>query len=204
MTKSYIDNNGYKPAKHNPIPGSLCFHGRVATWRDLPTEGDWGDGCVFYVDDPGDNYVFNGGKWERFARPAQPTIIDIVAQSHDCALRKGWWEDENGVPARVNDKVMEKLCLIHSEVSEATEDFRNGNMELTYDKSGLNKPEWFSPEMDTTNVGGKPCGFPSELADILIRVADLAGALGIDLNKALLEKMAYNETRPYRHGGKKA
>ena len=50
----------------------------------------------------------------------------------------------------------------------------------------------------------KPEGFPIELADILIRVFDLAEAWDIDLEAALQEKMAYNETRAYRHGGKYA
>ena len=50
---------------------------------------------------------------------------------------------------------------------------------------------------------GKPEGFPAELADLLIRVGDLAAALGIDLDFEVRRKMAYNETRPYRHGGLK-
>jgi NTP pyrophosphatase (non-canonical NTP hydrolase) len=34
-----------------------------------------------------------------------------------------------------------------------------------------------------------------ELADAMIRIADLAGALGLDLGGAIAEKMAYNATR---------
>jgi len=44
---------------------------------------------------------------------------------------------------------------------------------------------------------------PSELADIVIRVYDLAGALGIDLDAAIEVKHQYNVGRPYRHGGKR-
>jgi NTP pyrophosphatase (non-canonical NTP hydrolase) len=84
---------------------------------------------------------------------------------------------------KVEKTIPEKLCLIHSEVSEALEDYRNGNLQADYE-------------------GSKPVGFPSELADILIRVFDLAGALGIDLDKAVAEKMSYNQTRSHRHGGK--
>lgn len=50
----------------------------------------------------------------------------------------------------------------------------------------------------------KPIGIPSELADIIIRVGDIAGYYGIDLEAAVVEKMTYNETRGYRHGGKLA
>jgi hypothetical protein len=38
----------------------------------------------------------------------------------------------------------------------------------------------------------------------VIRILDLCGALGIDLEEAMRMKHEYNKTRPYRHGGKKA
>ena len=43
-----------------------------------------------------------------------------------------------------------------------------------------------------------------ELADAIIRIADMCGAYGLDLEEALTKKMEYNKSRPYRHGGKKA
>jgi len=43
-----------------------------------------------------------------------------------------------------------------------------------------------------------------ELADVVIRIADFCGSMGIDLEKQVVAKMAYNETRSYRHGGKLA
>ena len=51
--------------------------------------------------------------------------------------------------------------------------------------------------------GTKPCGIPSELADVVIRIFDFCGGNDIDLEKIILEKMEYNETRPYKHGQKK-
>jgi NTP pyrophosphatase (non-canonical NTP hydrolase) len=53
-------------------------------------------------------------------------------------------------------------------------------------------------------IDEKPEGFPSELADIMIRVMDLAEGMGVDLGKEILEKHEYNKTRPYKHGGKRA
>jgi NTP pyrophosphatase (non-canonical NTP hydrolase) len=50
----------------------------------------------------------------------------------------------------------------------------------------------------------KPEGIPSELADILIRVLDVCGFHQIDIAGAVADKMAYNETRAYRHGGKRS
>ena len=70
--------------------------------------------------------------------------------------------------------VAEKLCLIHSEVSEATEGHRKGLMD---DKL---------PEFRAITV---------ELADACIRIFDLAGALGLDLGPALAAKMTYNAQR---------
>lgn len=73
---------------------------------------------------------------------------------------------------------------------------------------GLDIPEWLelTPELlrRMPNMYGKikPEGIPSELADIIIRVLDICGHLDIDIANALADKMAYNETRPYRHGGK--
>ncbi len=67
-----------------------------------------------------------------------------------------------------------QLALIHSEVSEALEADRKGDSE----------------------------NFVEELADVCIRVFDLCGSKGIDLEKAILDKMERNKSRSYKHGGK--
>lgn len=40
------------------------------------------------------------------------------------------------------------------------------------------------------------------MADCIIRILDWAGKEGLDMDKIIREKMEYNKTRPYRHGGK--
>lgn len=50
----------------------------------------------------------------------------------------------------------------------------------------------------------KPDGVPIEFADVLIRVLDICGRFDIDIERAVREKMAYNEGRPWRNGGKLA
>lgn len=64
------------------------------------------------------------------------------------------------------------------------------------------KPTAFSSATKTgVSTGGKkPEGVAVELADAVIRIADLCGHLGIDLEAAIDLKMAYNETRPFKHG----
>lgn len=123
--------------------------------------------------------------WSRPQAPEPPfTISRMVELAHRQALKSGWWE---GVEPGDESVVPEKLMLIVSEASEALEDYRNGEMGL-----------------DIIAETGKPVSFQSELADILIRVADLCAHLGVDLERAVRLKMDYNATRPYRHGGKRA
>ena len=95
--------------------------------------------------------------------------------------------------------IPEDVALMHSELSELLEDFRAGKLAhvMTYVLNGV--------EVKTREVGGelaKPCGIPSELADVIIRVLHFSGKHGVDIEKAVIEKMAYNNTRPFKHGGK--
>ena len=107
---------------------------------------------------------------------------------HRLAVQKGWWDQaESGdgmLPSERN--VPELLCLIHSEVSEALECYRKGEM------------------MFTVAENGKPEGFWVEIADVVIRILDLAGAYQVDLEHILEVKHEYNKTRGYRHGNKLA
>ena len=52
----------------------------------------------------------------------------------------------------------------------------------------------------STNCFVMPEGVAVELADLVIRVADLCGFYGIDLEAVIRMKMEYNSTRPKMHG----
>lgn len=115
------------------------------------------------------------------------TINELVKRSHTNAVMKGFW----GQPDSPDDplppvNIGEKLMLIVSEVAEAMEEHRSG-MPL----NGM-----------VVMASGKPEGFLVELADAVIRIADLAGYACEDLTfeQIILQKMDYNEGRPHKHG----
>lgn len=74
------------------------------------------------------------------------------------------------------DDTLVRLCLIHSEVSEAVQEVKRRGPEAAREQ------------------------LAEELADVLIRVFDLAGCLEIDLNAAVAAKMAKNQARPHLYG----
>ena len=49
--------------------------------------------------------------------------------------------------------------------------------------------------VDTTTTLYDPNSFEAELADIVIRTASYCDWIGVDLQKAITDKMAYNEKR---------
>lgn len=101
---------------------------------------------------------------------------DLAAEIHEMAKWKGWYDGGRAVP--------ELLMLIVTEVAEAMEGWRDDRMVTE-----------FAPH------DAKPEGFPSEMADVVIRVLDLCAFLDIDIEAEIKMKMDYNEMRPRRHGG---
>jgi NTP pyrophosphatase (non-canonical NTP hydrolase) len=103
------------------------------------------------------------------------TFNDMQTAVHNTALEKGWWEkDRSGG---------ELIALIHLEVSEALEAIRVGNP-------------------PSQKLDGKFTQAEEELADVIVRIMDMAEYHGWNIAGAVLAKAEYNKTRPHRHGGK--
>lgn len=106
------------------------------------------------------------------------TIQELQAEAFEVNKAHGF-----GGPAVSTDR---QLLLIVGELTEAQNELRKGQTEI-YTYYGDN---------------GKPEGFRYELADVVLRILNLASEFNIDLESAIREKHDYNKTRPYRHGGK--
>lgn len=127
-----------------------------------------------------------------------PKYLDTYARdAWENAEAKGWHEEQISVG--------EDLALVHSEVSEALESYRTDG----FAKSGGRSIVVGESECTPVNALTKPEGLMSELADVIIRVGHIAekyrraGLVTQTIEEAVQEKMAYNATRPHRHGGKK-
>ena len=102
------------------------------------------------------------------------TAADLLSEKVHLA-NAHWWKDNDGIDIRENPLTFSnKLMLIVTEVAEACEGDRK---ELMDDKL---------PHRQMREV---------ELADVLLRVIDLAAGFGLDLAGAVVEKMEYNAKR---------
>lgn len=111
-------------------------------------------------------------------------INELATEITGTAESKGFWDYDG-----IGDigLVATKLALIASEVSEALAVHRN---EYTDDGEDIHTQMTPVQEDD----------FTGELADIVIRTLDLAAYYDLDIGNAIVDKMAVNRERPFRHG----
>ena len=117
----------------------------------------------------------------------------LAAAVHENAVAHGWWEKERSFP--------EIIALIHSELSEALEEFRNGKPLFYYnidECDGLPCSPILEGKHICENVnctkGRKPEGVAVELADCIIRILDYCGRHKLDIEEALSIRRAGNDT----------
>jgi len=104
-------------------------------------------------------------------------LHEMADEVYDLNVRKGWYDESRSFS--------DEIALLASEVFEAFDSYRDIGLE------------------SHTAENGKPDDVASEFADVLIRLLDTCRRYDIDLQAEYERKMAYNRTRPYRHGGKK-
>lgn len=123
-------------------------------------------------------------------------LNELCKKAYHTACEKGWHDKPRSI--------LEDLALVHSEISEAVEEARTSEF-LTepycIDESTKTRM-YLGPHRSAWRGLHKPEGLPSELADACIRIFDICGKMGIDLDFVVDIKMRYNESRPIRHGNK--
>jgi len=109
---------------------------------------------------------------------ARFTVYYDVVQENAARIAKehGWIVEDTP-----EDKAV-KIALMHSELSEALEAVRTGNPQSE------KIPEFTLLE--------------EELADVVLRIMNFGGQLGLRISEAIIAKDEYNGNRPYKHGGK--
>lgn len=100
----------------------------------------------------------------------------ISDEVYKTAVEKGWYDDTG------KRNLGEAIALMHSELSEALEALRAGDIKS--DKI----PDYL--------------GVEEELADCIVRIMDISRAQKWKVAEALLAKIAYNKSRPPKHGKK--
>lgn len=109
------------------------------------------------------------------------TLDQMAAEVREVNMEKGWRTGGNTFG--------DYIALLHSELSEALEAYRDHRLED-------------ATEVVYGNYVPKPEGVGSEFADVLIRLLDACDIYGIDLEAEYERKLAFNRTRPYQHGGR--
>ena len=101
-------------------------------------------------------------------------LANLQREAHAIAKEHGWWDEERTFG--------DCIALVHSELSEALEAYREKHI-------------WTDWRQLQTYPNGQPVGVGSELADVVIRVADMAEHDGVDLASEIETLRRENDER---------
>ena len=119
------------------------------------------------------------------------TLNKLRDEVHENAKNKGFWDNQRETGTLL------MLCVSElAEAMEADRKDRYADLELIEkDKEDFIDFKWsFENSIKDT--------FEDELADAIIRILDICGSRGIDIDKHIELKMKYNATRERMHGKK--
>lgn len=129
----------------------------------------------------------------------QMTLFDLATSAVNVNQKNGWYDGSQEEPSLV-----EKVSMIIVELSEAIGEIQKGRK--SYEEYFVYpNGEWgyeSETEIDGVTVRGAPSGFGTELADALLRLLSLARKAEIPIERLAVNKLEYNATRGYRHGGR--
>ena len=111
-------------------------------------------------------------------------LNELAEEIYQNNKEKGFWDNERNVG--------EMLMLVTSELGEAMEAHRKGRF------ANLEAYEEFSENFEDAIKDT----FEDEIADSVIRLLDMCGGLGIDIDTHVRLKLEYNKTRERLHGKK--
>lgn len=125
-------------------------------------------------------------------------LNDLAKRVFEANKAKGFWDKERNVG--------ELLMLTTSELGEAMEAHRKGRFAKIHliEHLQMEGYTWKDSPVSFKSAfeEGVKDTFEDEIADAMIRLFDIAGGLGIDIQKHIEAKLKYNETRPLLHGKK--
>lgn len=121
------------------------------------------------------------------------TLLSMQARCKEINTANGWFDHDRTFG--------DDMALLHSEVSEAFEAFRQWKTEDVTERE-CKVFDHSHPKPEGHPHICKPEGVGSELADVLVRLLDTCERYGIDLEAEFERKIKYNATRGYHHGGK--
>ena len=124
-------------------------------------------------------------------------LNELAREAHQIAVEHGWWEKK--------PTFGELVALMHSELSEALEEYRAGRPMVWHacmtsdEDTPCTKEEcgdWYNGKCELTCLSPKPEGIAVELADCIIRILDWAGHESVDMEGILFEAMEAHKDQP--------